>query len=61
MILYAGTNKTCIYVYTIEDYLLEGNEKFTIYFYIDYTYYYPDNICVDSYTSYIKILDDESE
>ena len=61
VVLYAASNETCVRVYTIEDYLLEGSESFTIYFRIDYSYSYPSNIYIDDETAYIVIMDDESE
>ena len=61
MILYAGPNETCVGVYTVEDHLLEGNEKFVVYFKIDFAYNYPVNIYIDDCVTYISIVDDEGE
>ena len=61
IVLYAGSGETCVQVYTIEDYLLEGKEEFAVYLEIDYSYYYPHNVYIDNGVTYIVIMDDESK
>ncbi len=65
VVLTYPSNEACVYIHTLEDYMLEGQEELAVDVYFDYEVYdslgyYPENVNINNSRVYILIVDDES-